>query len=399
MKKIQSWIEYLASRKKRAFLGVVRLLPISSKHFGPPKGFYWTFDQYIERTLDRLSFSANVYPMEIVNLSPPEMVHGRAFCPDTLVYQADAYKFYSIHKGRFHSNGRAVITRDDRLLVVGSAWMGPSPLDNLVFTRFRLGRVKYLEGRTFFLGGWNNYYHFLTEDLTNFVALEKLGQSWKNFDHVLVSRPSKPFQKELLGLMGIPQEKTRYLQEQDHVECEQLCFASAHHYLTRRHIECMRKFFDRTISGAYPASGLRLYVSRSNTRGGIENEGEVWHLLNDRGFHRVILEEESIATQVRLFRSAVSVVAAHGAGLTNVVFMPEGGKVLELRNPLFQAYTADAYFRLSALSAHVYAAFFCTPSDHKLSQSDPAQSWAERPRPLYVDISIFGRFLDNFLRL
>jgi hypothetical protein len=227
MKTIQSWIEYLASRIKGAFFATVRLLPISSKHFGPPKGFYWTFDKYIERTRDRLSFSADLYPMQIVKLSPPEMVHGRAFSRDTLLYQADAYRFYSIHKGRFHSGGRAVITSDDRLLVVGSAWMGPSPFDNLVFTRFRLGHVKYLDGRTFFLGGWNNYYHFLTEDLTNFVALEKLGGSWENFDHVLVSRPSKPFQKELLCLMDIPQEKTRYLEEQNHVECEQLCFASA----------------------------------------------------------------------------------------------------------------------------------------------------------------------------
>ena len=397
IKSIIRWIKHVGRKRKRDILDIVRLIPVSSKFFGPPKGFYWTVDQYIEKTQDTKSLSIETYPPEAVNLWTPAIVHGRGSVRNVLLYQAEAFKFYSIHQGRYHSTGRALITLDDRLLVDGSAWMGPRPFDNLVFSRFKLGRIKHLAGRTFLLGGWDNYYHYLTENLASFVALETLGQSWADFDHVLVSLPVKPFQKELLQLMDIPREKIRYLEEHDHFQCEQLCYASGNHYLTPHHVDCLRAFFERTILRTNTERGLRLYISRSNKRGGIENEADLWQFLKNREFHKVILDEETMTKQICLFRSRALVVAPHGAGLTNVLFMPKGGKVLKLRNPFFQTYTADAYFRLSSLSSHLYGAFYCQPTGPPTYRSDPAQSWSERPRSLYVEVDKFAEFLDKFL--
>ncbi|MDG1486875.1 MAG: glycosyltransferase family 61 protein, partial [SAR324 cluster bacterium] len=46
---------------------------------------------------------------------------------------------------------------------------------------------------------------------------------------------------------------------------------------------------------------------------------------------KIYLEQLSIREQVQLFRSASHVIAAHGAGLTNVIFAPAAVKILEIR--------------------------------------------------------------------
>ena len=46
------------------------------------------------------------------------------------------------------------------------------------------------------------------------------------------------------------------------------------------------------------------------------------------GFETVYTEELSFAEQVRLFSETRCLVSIHGAGLTNLMFMPPGGHML-----------------------------------------------------------------------
>lgn len=54
----------------------------------------------------------------------------------------------------------------------------------------------------------------------------------------------------------------------------------------------------------------------------------------------VILEGDfakmSMTEQLEMMHKSCMVVAAHGAGLTHVLFMPPGSKVLEVRTPAFK---------------------------------------------------------------
>lgn len=79
------------------------------------------------------------------------------------------------------------------------------------------------------------------------------------------------------------------------------------------------------------AQKKRLFVNR--TKGAtrrIKNENEVLHSLAKFGFEPLYTEAMSYEEQVKVFSQAEIVVGIHGAGLTNCLWMPTGGKLLEL---------------------------------------------------------------------
>lgn len=75
-----------------------------------------------------------------------------------------------------------------------------------------------------------------------------------------------------------------------------------------------------------------LYISRSKAkRRKIANENECTALLKQLGFEIVCLEDLTLRQQANLCRNAKVLVANHGAGLTNMLFMRARTKVVELR--------------------------------------------------------------------
>jgi capsular polysaccharide biosynthesis protein len=63
----------------------------------------------------------------------------------------------------------------------------------------------------------------------------------------------------------------------------------------------------------------RVYIVRRGVRR-LTNEDELVQRLKGHGFRPVELERLSFLQQVELFHDAEAVVAAHGAGLTNLLF-------------------------------------------------------------------------------
>jgi hypothetical protein len=79
-------------------------------------------------------------------------------------------------------------------------------------------------------------------------------------------------------------------------------------------------------------SEKRIYVSRKlAVKRHLSNEDEFLPLLKKHKFSKIYLEHLSVPEQVQLFRSASHVIAAHGAGLTNILFAPADVKILEIR--------------------------------------------------------------------
>jgi Capsular polysaccharide biosynthesis protein len=79
----------------------------------------------------------------------------------------------------------------------------------------------------------------------------------------------------------------------------------------------------------------RIFVSRKlAVKRHLINEDEFMPLLRKNNFRKVYLEKMSIMEQVELFRTASHVIAAHGAGLTNVLFAPAEARILEIRPEL-----------------------------------------------------------------
>ena len=101
----------------------------------------------------------------------------------------------------------------------------------------------------------------------------------------------------------------------------------------------------RKVYAARAAHGVRTIV----------NEAEVDVLLQEFGFEKVYFEDFTFLEQIRLMRETGFFLGVHGAGMTNMLFLQEDAKVIELLN---ETYGDLCYFRLASCLGLPY---FCAP--------------------------------------
>lgn len=75
----------------------------------------------------------------------------------------------------------------------------------------------------------------------------------------------------------------------------------------------------------------RIFISRANaSKRRMVNEDEVARILGTSGFEHVALEDLSVLEQIEMFAEASVVIGQHGAGLTNLLYVPTGTTVIEI---------------------------------------------------------------------
>lgn len=76
----------------------------------------------------------------------------------------------------------------------------------------------------------------------------------------------------------------------------------------------------------------RLYISRAKANyRKVLNEEEIYPVLQKYGFEIVHFEDYSLSDQISICQHAKVLMGLHGAGLTNMVFLPPLSKVIEIR--------------------------------------------------------------------
>ncbi len=102
--------------------------------------------------------------------------------------------------------------------------------------------------------------------------------------------------------------------------------------------------------GAQAPAAARVFISRARASGRkLLNEDTLWPELERRGFERVFMEELDFAAQVRLMQRTAVIAAPHGAGLTNMIFCPEGADIIELADP---GYPNPNFYALACAMGH-----------------------------------------------
>ena len=116
--------------------------------------------------------------------------------------------------------------------------------------------------------------------------------------------------------------------------------------------------------------GERIYVSRSRMKKRrIANESEVIPLLESFGFNTIFFEDYTFEQQVSISKNAKILVGAHGAGLTNALFMNPQSSLLEIRQ--HKDRTNLCYFSLaSALDINYYYLFGDPIKNNPLNKED-----------------------------
>ncbi len=193
------------------------------------------------------------------------------------------------------------------------------------------------------------YFHWLTDSLTRLTSVEeKAGIP----PVILPARYQQiSYVHESLQLLGI---KAYYYNPRKRLLVKHLIIP-AHTAATgnynERIIQLLREKF---IGKIHPTPNRKIYVSRQKAaRRTIQNEGEVIAVLKEYGYEVHCFEDYHFNEQVALMRQTRVLVGLHGAGFTNMLFMPIGGQILELRNE-GDAHNNCFYSLASALSHHYY---------------------------------------------
>ena len=206
---------------------------------------------------------------------------------------------------------------------------------------------------------WSNgYFHWLCDVLPRvIIASDKLQTAtlllppeFQNSGYVTTSL-------EALGISRI-----EYLRPNEVATCSQMFLpkhTAASGDFNEPVIEKLREKFRKQFNSDLVDSNGRIYISREKAaKRRVVNEDNVRDVLREYDFEIVHAEDLTFHEQVRKFGSARFVVAAHGAGLTNMLFMPDNSRMLEFRK--VGDNVNNCYFNMSSALGIGYYYQLCT---------------------------------------
>lgn len=126
----------------------------------------------------------------------------------------------------------------------------------------------------------------------------------------------------------------------------------------------------------------KIYVSRKEAgKRKVENESELIPIVQDYGFEILQMEKLSFRDQRDLMRETKILMSIHGAGLANLIFMPQDAKVIEL-HPNTERYNSCFYHLAAAINLDYYYSF----------------EKADHPNPQEANITVDLEKLENLLK-
>ncbi|TMV53007.1 glycosyltransferase family 61 protein [Paenibacillus mesophilus] len=246
----------------------------------------------------------------------------------------------------------------------------------------------------------NNYYHWLGEVLARIHLLDKSGIRIDKY--IINGNGSTRFQKETLAMLDIPEHRIVRSEAGMHLKPKRLIVPSFEtyrlkpfqpHSMPRWASGYLRTALSNRIGSSTETGYRRIYVSREYAQvRKVTNEEQVCRLLSGYGFHKVLLESLTVAEQIRLFASADTIVAPHGAGLANLLFCRPGTKVLELYAP---NYVNTVYWYLSNHFGLDY--YYLFGEGERLPVHSGVGDVERRTDDITVDLQALGELVANML--
>jgi capsular polysaccharide biosynthesis protein len=171
------------------------------------------------------------------------------------------------------------------------------------------------------------YYHWICDALTRLTMC----LSYLDGHKVLLPESYRqlPFVVDSLALLGIT---PFFYNTNKRVKVKEVVLPS--HVADSGHFNRPYLIGLRTLFAPFFAEKQqrRIFVSRSNspTRY-LDNESELYPILLRYGFEIVYFEAMTFKEQIVLSSQSSVICGLHGAGFTNMLFMPEGSKVFEIQ--------------------------------------------------------------------
>jgi capsular polysaccharide biosynthesis protein len=229
-------------------------------------------------------------------------------------------------KGKYVPTGLLTTNDDKKLSIAQQIYF---------YLKFRFfTEVKKVSGPCFLAyDGWSeNYYHWMCEVMPRLYMMSQQYPEGRVILPANVQRHS--FVTESLALLKLPilsiDTNVSYCYEQLVTVKTDPPFGNPSSVLVTGLSKQLRGNLQLNTQ---VSANRKIFISRAKAeRRNIVNEPDITALLVKHGYEVVYTENLSFTEQVKLFAGTVSLVSLHGAGLTNIIFMPAGSKVLEIRD-------------------------------------------------------------------
>ncbi len=178
-----------------------------------------------------------------------------------------------------------------------------------------------------------NYYHWIHDGLLRLHGVDGMVPPDAKY---LVPPLQSRFQMDSLRMLGLSEDQLVTFTGEEVWECEKLWFASLPPSGSEvpEAIGWLRERLSAAAGTPDAEPARRIYISRRRAaHARVVNEDELVPVLERHGYEIVELSGTSLVDQIRLFAQAASIVAPHGAGMTNMLFAGPRCSNLELLEP------------------------------------------------------------------
>ena len=322
---------------------VLRLLPGTSRSYGPPRRFTELADYRRQTSVEwRPVFPARTEPL-------PDLF----FCNDPRAFAHDL-------EVRWPESGMAVLPDarilDEHAWIVGRndtfladlCYLGNSR-QSRVNHIIKLHPPRRLAGRTLNLCSANavtNFFHYVIDSVSRYELVRRAGFTWADFDQIVLPRFLSPMSAEIDAAIGLPEEQVIRMGRREQFICEMLIQPSF-----PGPIACTPPWVVEFYRGLFPATSAsrsrRLYFPRRGNRHP-SNGDEIDARMKTLGFE--IIDPVKTPDLRTRMAEASHIVGVHGACLANLVFCAAGTRVLEIMPTEISNYYNRAFYRVLCAS-------------------------------------------------
>jgi capsular polysaccharide biosynthesis protein len=300
-------------------------------------------------------------------------------CPKTWVV--------SLHHGYVFSDPQGIIVANKQQHLLRDFSIG----DSILIYHSPLRVPQFIDGKVAFLGSlWGEtFYHWMVDVMGRVAILLSSGMAISEFDYLIFDYQQRAYQREILEILDIPEEKVISSVPNLALQAETLVaptWPGGVHSATINFIK------DLLLSSQSAGSNViqkrcyrKIFVSREKAQyRRILNENQIWIKLEKVGFEKVILEDLSLQEQANLFAGSEFIIAPHGGGLSNLMFCRPGTFVLEIFAP---DYVNPCYWQMASVVGLQYFYLLGEPRGNDFCVMQDIQ----------VDQAKFEKMLQHFL--
>ena len=184
-----------------------------------------------------------------------------------------------------------------------------------------------------------NYFHWITDVIPKVLWAKRNGDLKKN--SILLPSFSSNFQIDSLKEIS---KNIIKIKKDDKLKITNLQYISEFHpsgFPRPSSLFETKNFYLKNFSASYGSD--KIYISRKNSsRRRLINEDELIKVLSKNKFKIVTMENFSFKEQVKIAAGSKVMISAHGAGLTNLLWMKKKSSLIEIRD--FDDVTLNAYY-------------------------------------------------------